>query len=103
MEKKGFGALYAPVRSEFEPGFWTKFHVFYAIWSSNKLEFYLEGDSEPTYVKRASEGTFIANTSQKLILDLDVQPVDEDWIHNYDDNAMFQIDFFNVYRKCVGV
>ena len=100
MEKKGFGALYAPLRSELEPDFWTNFHVFYAIWSRTKIEFYLDGDAEPTYVKRASDGIFIANTSQKLILDLDVQPVDEDWLHNYDDKAMFQVDFLNVYRKC---
>jgi len=90
---------YAPLRSEW-PDFWNKFHVFYAIWSVDTLEFYLDDQEKATYTKRASAGVFIANASQKLILDLDVQPLDEDWLNNYDSESFFSVDFFNVYRKC---
>ena len=100
MEKKGFGALYAPLRSEL-PGFWTAFHVFSAIWTQDTLSFFLDDDTEPTYEKKGSAGVFIANSSQKLVLDLDVQPVDENWLDNYDDGAAFLVDFFRVYQACV--
>lgn len=99
MEWKGFGALYAPLRSEL-PGFWSGFHVFSAQWHSDRIDFYLDGDSKPTYSKEASKGVFIANTSQKIIFDMDVQPADDDFQDNYDENTRLEVEWVRVYRKC---
>ena len=98
---KGFGALYAPLRSEL-PGFWERWHTFSTKWHHDKLEFFLDGDKTPTYTKEAARGVFIADMPQKIIFDQDVQPVDGDWFRDYDANTTFSVEWVRVYRQCTA-